>query len=115
MRDVLTPVDARGALRIDAPTGRSLDLVADGETLRLELPGWPEARALMSGSSGSRRHAAGRLGAALARYGLVLSLESAGRPVFQLGHGISPNWLARLLGYTRARIPVSAVGLLFRR
>lgn len=115
MRDAVMPVDARGALRIDAPTGRSLGLVADGDTLRLELPGWPEARALLSGSFGSRRHAARRLGVALGRYGLALSVESAGKPVFQLGHGVSPNWLARLLGYTRARIPMSAVGLLFRR
>jgi hypothetical protein len=115
MPDPRLPVDARGKLRIDAPTGRSLDLLADGDTLRLELPGWPEARAMMPRSLSGRARALERLGTVLSELGLVLSLESAGSPVLRLGHGISANWLGRLLGGPSANIPLSAIALVFRR
>lgn len=109
------PVDARGTLRIDAPTGRSLDLLADGDTLRLELPGWPEARAMMPRSFSGRARALERLGRLLNELGLVLSLESAGNPVLRLGHGVSANWLGRLFGGASANISLSAISLIFRR
>ena len=115
MPDALMPVDAQGSLRIDGPTGRALALMAEGDTLRLELPGWPEARAMMPRSSALRGRAVGRLGRALEAYGLTLSLESAGKPVFQLGQGVRPTWLARLLGLGPARIPLSAIALFFKR
>lgn len=115
MPDASLPVDAQGKLRIDAPTGRSLELTADGDILWLELPGWPEARALMRASLGARAQTLARLGKVLGRHGLMLSLESSGKPVFQLGHGVPPNWFARLLGLGPARVPLSAVALLFRR
>ena len=109
------PVDAQGTVRLDAPTGRSLALVADGDTLRLDLPGWPEARAMLPGSFGARGRLVRRLGNGLAACGLTLSLESAGKPVFQLGRDVRPSWLARLLGLGPGRMPLSAIGLFFRR
>lgn len=115
MPDVHMPVDAQGSLRIDGPTGRSLALMAEGDTLRLELPGWPEARAMMPRSFGARGRAIGQLGHVLSACGLTLSLESAGKPVLQLGQGVRSSWLARLLGLAPARIPLSAIALFFKR
>ncbi len=115
MPDAALPVDAQGILRIDAPTGRSLELVASGDTLRLELPGWPEARAMLPRSVGARGRAVGRLSELLSGLDLMLILESAGKPVMQLGAGVRPSWLARLLGLAPARIPLAAVALFFSR
>ena len=109
------PIEAQGALRLDAPTGRSLDLVADGATLQLELPGWAEARNLMPRSFKARANTIRSLTQVLRRYGLTFSLQSAGAPVCTLGHGVRPTWFARLLGLAPAHIPLSAVRLLFRR
>ena len=109
------PVEVRGALRLDAPTGRSLELMADSNTLRLDLPGWPEARAMIPRSFGTRARTVRQLATVLTSYGLTLSLESAGKPVFRLGCNVRPSWLARLAGLAPARIPLSAIRMLFRR
>ena len=111
---VLLPVEAQGMLRLDAPTGRPMDVVADGDTLRVDVPGWREIRALAPRSSRARARAIRLLAAILSSYGLTLSMESAGRPVIQLGCNVRPTILARLLGLAPARIPVSAISLLFR-
>ena len=34
------PVEAQGTLSLDTPGGRSVNLVAEGEDLRLEFEGW---------------------------------------------------------------------------
>jgi len=109
------PVDAHGTVRVDTPAGRPLDLVADGENIRLELPGWRAARELMPRSFRGRRRSLHVLAKLFSAHGLTLSLESGGRPVLSLGHNVSPSWLARLLGLAPANIPVSAIGVLFRR
>lgn len=109
------PVEAHGTLRLDTPAGRSLDLVANGEELRLELPTLREARGIMPRSFRSRRRALRFLASLLATHGLALSLEAGGKPVFRVGHRVTPSWLARLLGLAPAYVPVSAIGLLFRR
>jgi hypothetical protein len=51
----------------------------------------------------------------LVTLGLVLSLESGGRPVFQLGANVRPTILGRLIGLPAARIPFSAIRLLLSR
>ena len=111
----LMPVDAQGSLRIAGPTGRSLALRAEGDTLRLELPGWPEARAMLPRSFALRGRALGHVSRALSAYGLTLSLESAGKPVCQIGQNVRPTWLARLIGLAPARIPLSAITFFFKR
>ena len=111
--DIHLPVDARGELRLDAPTGRRLDIVADGDTVRVAIPGLREIVSLAPRTG--RRRSVRFLANALASCDLTLSMESAGKPVFQLGRNARPNWLARLLGLAPARIPLSAVVLLFRR
>lgn len=109
------PVDAHGTVRVDTPAGRPLDLVADGGNLRLALPDWGAARELMPRSFRGRRRALQVLATLLAGHGLTFSLESGGKPVLRLGYNTSPSWLARLLGLAPADIPVSAIGVLFRR
>mgnify|MGYP000340834861 CR=1 FL=1 len=112
--DDVQPVEARGLLRLDTPEGHSLNLVADGDTLRLDLPGWREARAVAPGSFRGRKNALNLLAKGLTAHGLRLSVESAGKPVLLLGYETAPSWLARLLGLAPACIPMSAVRMLFR-
>jgi hypothetical protein len=113
--DGYRPVEALGTLRLDTPSGRSLNLVANGEGLRLEVPDLQEARAIMPRSFRGRRRALRFLAELFSTHGLIFSLESGGTPVFRFGHGVAPSWLARLLGLAPANIPFSAIGLLFRR
>ncbi|MBT8065713.1 MAG: hypothetical protein KJO09_00620 [Gammaproteobacteria bacterium] len=112
--EVGRPVDVHGALTLGTPAGRDLNLTADGEHIRLKLSGWRDARELVS-TLPQRRRNLRRLAKLLTTHGLTFSLESYGRPVFKLGSNISPNWLARLLGFAPAHIPFSAVRLLYRR
>lgn len=102
-------------LRLDTPGGRSLALIVDGESLRMEVPGWRDARELMPRSLRGRRQSLRLLAKLFATHGLTLSLESAGKPVLRLGHDAAPNLVSRLLGLAPAYIPLSAFGLLFRR
>jgi hypothetical protein len=110
----LRPLDAHGSLRIDTPSGRSLNLVAQGEMLRLELPGWGDARRVFPVSLRGRIRAVRSIAGLLSAHGLTLSLESAGHLVARLGHNTSANWLARLLGLGPVNLPVSNIRRLFR-
>lgn len=113
--DGFRPVEAQGTLSLDTPGGRSVNLVADGQTLRLELQGWREVREFMPRSFRKGREELRFFADMLSVHGLTLSLESAGKPIFRLGHNTSASWLARLLGLAPASIPVSAVALIFAR
>lgn len=109
------PFDAHGTVHIDTPAGRSLDLVADGDNLRLDLSGWRAARELMPRSFNGRRRALHVLAKLFAVHGLTFSLESGGKSILRLDHDVPPSWLARLLGLAPAHVPISAIGVLFRR
>ena len=113
-RSEFRPIEAQGNLRFDTADGHSLNLVADGENLRLDLPGWREARAVAPRSFRGRKQVLGLLAKGLATHGLTLSVESAGKPVMRLGYETSPNWLSRLLGLAPAYVPVSAIRMIFR-
>jgi hypothetical protein len=102
-----------GSLHVDTPGGRSLDLAAEGEHLRLTLSGRREAWEVFRAFPG-RGRALASIAEVFATHGLTLVAESAGRPVFRLGSDARPNWLARLLGLAPAEIPFSALGVLFR-
>ena len=113
-RSDFRPIEAQGNLRFDTPDGHSLNLVADGENLRLDLPGWREARAVAPRSFRGRKQVLSFLAKRLAAHGLTLSVESAGKVVLRLDHETPPNWLARLLGLAPAYVPVSAIRMIFR-
>ncbi|MDJ0812766.1 MAG: hypothetical protein QNJ23_03500 [Woeseiaceae bacterium] len=109
------PVEAHGTLCLDTPGGRSLNLVAEGDTLRLELPGWSDSRSLLPRSLRGRARAVRFVADQLATHELALSLETDGRPVVRLGHDTPPSWLARLLGLGSINLRLSALRLLFSR
>lgn len=113
--DLLRPVEAQGSLRLDTPGGRSLNLVADGDKLRLDLPGWREAREIAPRSFRSRRRTLSLLAGLLSTHGLTLSVESAGKPILLLGSGVAPSWFARITGLAPANVPFSAIRILFGR
>jgi len=109
------PVDAEGALFLDAPSGQSLKLVADGTSIRMDVPRWVDVQDLLPRSFRGRRQTIRFVADAFAMHGLTLSLESAGKSVLRLGYNTTPSWLARVLGLAPAHIPFSALRLLFRR
>lgn len=113
--EVLLPVEAHGTLRLDSPDGRALQLLADGDTLRVDLPGRDAARSLMPRSFRRGRMALRALDSTLSRYSLTLSVESSGESLMRLGRNVKPSWLARLLGLAPAHIPFSAVRFFLRR
>lgn len=88
-----------------------MHLTAEGSTVRLTVPGWPELR-LLAGQPGRRRrrslHVAGTV---LEGLGLALRVEMAGRVILGIGPGMRTNWLARLLGLAPARVPMSAIAV----
>jgi hypothetical protein len=112
---VLLPVEAQGSLRLDAPTGRAIAVVADGDTVQIDVPGWPELKAMMPGASRSRSQALRLLSDVLRTYGLKIRFESAGRTFLQLGHGTTTTWLARFLGLAPADLRFAAIRVYFRR
>lgn len=107
--DTFRPVDAYGTVRIDTPGGRALNLVADGEKLRLTVPNMQSAREISPRSFRTSRRAVRSLACALATHGLALRLEADGTPLLWLGHNVAPNWLARLLRLGPVNVPVSAI------
>lgn len=109
------PVEARGLLRFEPPVGRPLEVIAEGARLRAKLPSFREARRVFPYVTNMRGRALRFVGSALATHGLTLSLESAGRPVLQLGYDASPNWLARVLGLAPARVPFSSIRWILKR
>jgi len=113
--ELFLPVEAQGELRLDAPTGRSVGVVADGDVVRVDMPGWRELRAAMPGPARSRRQLVRSMARILKIYGLTLQVESGGTTVASLGRGVSANWLGRLTGLAPAHIPLSAIRFLFRR
>lgn len=109
------PVAAEGTLRFDTPSGRSINMVADGESLRVEMPSLGDARTLWPRSYSDRKRAMHSIANVFAMHGLTISVESAGKSVLRLGHNASPSLLARVLGLAPAYIPFSAIRVLFRR
>ena len=113
--EAFLPVEAQGMLRLDTPGGRSLDLVAKGDSLSMGVSGWREVRELMSRSFQRRRRSLRLLAKVFDVHGLTFTLESSGRPVLRLGHNVPPGLLSRLLGLAPAHLSLAAFGLLIRR
>lgn len=108
------PVEARGHLRLDTPTGLAISVAAEGDTLRLSVPSLHELKALAAGSAKTRRRSLRSASAALTTLGLACIVDIAGQPILRFGAGTQPTWLARLIGFAPASIPVSAIATLWR-
>jgi hypothetical protein len=109
------PVEARGLLRLDPPAGRPLELLAQGATLVLRVPGREELRELVAplGGAGRWRPVVRLAGRTLCGAGLALRLELAGETVLSLGAEIRPSWLARVLRLGPVRTPWTALPTLW--
>ena len=113
--DLRLPVAAQGRLRLDAPSGRRLDLEANGNALTLEVPTWTELRLLSPAGWAARSSALRKLAAVLEVSALTLTLASHGKPFLELGAGVRPNLLTRLARLGPARLSASVVRFYFRR
>jgi len=113
--EVYLPVDLRGSLIVDTPSGRSIALRAEGATLRVEVPGWAEVKSAVPSSMRDRRRRLRLVDDTLRVCGLKLILEASGKPFLLLGAETRASWLARLLGLAPADVRLSAVGFLLGR
>ena len=113
--DLSLPVEAQGHLRLDAPSGRTLELVADGDALTLEVPTWAELNDLSPSSWRVRLTMLRNLSAVLSTCALTLNLTTRDRVFLELGANVRPGWFARLarLGPVRLKGPVT--GFFLRR
>lgn len=109
--DPFLPVDARGDFRLVAPSGRTLNLVAQGDVLRLDAPAWDDIASATPSSFRSVRRFVRTASTALLSTGLRFELLIDGKPAFAVGTGVKPNLLSRLLGlrastFSLRRVPV---------
>ena len=106
--DPSLPIDVRGELHLDAPSGRAVRLLADGAGLRLNVPGWEDLKSLGPQSFVARRLAIILAARRLTVLGLSLNIEIRGRHLLSLGRNVNPTLLSRVLGLGSVYIPVSA-------
>lgn len=102
-------MDLRGELRFDAPSGRSVQLRADGRSLVLDVPGWPELRALAPRTLSSRRKAIVASARQLVPLGIALNVNLRGRRLCSFGAGVRPTLLSRALGLGPVNLRLSAL------
>ncbi len=110
--DLYLPVDARGELHLEAPTGATLDLQAQGSVLRLYASGWDDIVSLTPTSLLSLRQLVRNAATALLATDLRFELLVDDKTAFAVGAGVKPGFLSRLLGlratrFTLRRIPIT--------
>ncbi len=113
--DLSLPVEAQGHLRLDAPSGRTLELVADGDTLTLEVPTWADLNGLSPSALRARLATARNLSAVLSTCALTLKLTTRDRVFLELGANVKPSWFSRLIRIGPVRFRSPLIGLFFRR
>ena len=113
--DLSLPVEAQGHLRLDAPSGRTLDFLANGDTLTLDVPTRGELDGLSPSSWTARLRATRNLSTVLSAGALTLKLTTRGRVFLELGANVRPNWFARLARLGPVRLKRPFIGLLLRR
>ncbi len=112
--DTLLPIDVRGDICLDGPSGHRVKLEANGSELRLAVPGWTELNQLGPLSLLSQRRALAATLRALQKLRLTLEIEVDEQRAFGLGAGVRTSLLARLLGLASADIRFAHVFKLLR-
>ena len=112
--DLHLPIEATGSLRVDAPTGRPVLVVAGGDRVRVHLPGWSELNSFGSRSWLARRRAIVKASRLLNTLGICVEIGVSGQRAAALGAGTQPSLLARALRLGRVRIPLATVVTLMR-
>lgn len=108
------PIDVRGDICLDAPSGRRVTLRANGSELRLAVPGWAELGHLGPRSLLSQRRTLATALRSLRLLRLTLEVDVGGHRAFGLGPGVRTSLLARLLGLASADIRIATVVQLLR-
>lgn len=106
------PVDARGKLRLVAPTGRHLNLRAEGDVLRLDISGWDDLSGVTPTSFSSTRRFVRAASSTLLTTGLRFELSVDGKSAVAIGTDVRPSLISRLLGLGSARIALRRIPLL---
>jgi hypothetical protein len=107
--DARLPVNVRGDLRVDSPSGATLRLHADGNQLFLAVPRWAELDRLGPRSMMARRRALVDTIRHLRTLGLAMTIDVAGRRALGIGDGVKTTLLARMLGIRSADLRFSSV------
>jgi hypothetical protein len=103
------PIDMRGDLHLDAPSGRMVRLSSDGSKLRLDVPGWEEVSGIGPRSFFGRRRVIISAARRLAMHGVSLDIELQGRWFLSLGDEVKPSMLSRALGLGPVNLSVTAL------
>lgn len=114
-QDKFLPVDMRGNLRIDTPTGRAATLHADGGALSLDLIDRQDLLSMGPSSLASRRRALVAAARLLTSLGIRLDVKVAGRDLLAFGAGIQPTIASCALRLGTVHLPFSALLSLWRR
>lgn len=109
------PVEATGSLQIDTPTGRRVDVVADGSRLHVDMVEWSELDHVGPRSLFARRRAVVRAASLLGALGLYLNVDVSKKQAVRLGADTRPSLVARLLRLGRVDLPFATVVALLRR
>ena len=113
--EALLPIEVRGDLRLDGPSGGVVRLSGDGTGLRLDVPRWKDLTGLGPQSLLARRRIIISTARRLTMLGLSLDVAVQGRQLFRLGGNVRSSWLSRLLGLGPVYLPVSALLTAWRR
>ena len=112
--DIALPIDVRGDICLDGPSGRRVMLTATGSELHLAVPGWTELHQLGPRSLLSQRSALAATLRALNKLRLTLDIDVDGQSAVRLGSAVKPSWLARMLGLGSTDIRFATVIKLLR-
>ena len=113
--ELYLPIEAQGSLRLDAPSGRTVALTANRDTLTLEVPTWSELKGLSPRSWSARLMNLRRLSALLSTCALTLRMQTRGQTFLEIGANVRPNVFAKLAGLSSVRPTASLLRLLLRR
>lgn len=105
----------RGDLRLNAPSGRTVRLFAEGPRLRLVVPNWQDLVVIGPQSLAGRRRVMVSAARRLALLGLSLDIVLQGRQLLSVGDKVKPTWLSRVLGLGSVHLPVSALLTVWRQ
>ena len=112
--NLFLPIETRGSLRVETPSGEHFDLVADGSCLRADLREFSDLNGLAPRSWLARRRLVARAARLLTTFGLRLDLGVAKQHTIVIGAGARPSLVARLLGLGPVEISLASVAALAR-
>ena len=114
-RETRLPVEVRGGLCLDTPSGRTVQLRAEGRSLLLDVPGWPELNSMAPRSFRGRRNALAAAAKQLATLGVAVDINLRGSRLVSFGAGVKPTLLSRMFSLGSVNLPFTALSGAWRR